>query len=494
MNLTTRLKKAGGLLFGSAFESANQSDRRARVAGSSPTDYKHEYQGWTRLETVKKSRYLTKNSGLHREQRDLNILYGVGADGLWPKPHVADPIWVRDAMQYFREWGVRADITNRFSFVDIQKLCSGAIDTDGEIFVVKVRNRATGECRLQLLETHRVGNFDLGTDAKNYIDGIKVNSVGAPTHIRVRQDDETGRDIRFQHVMHLFDPESPTAYRHAPSGTHGLLHGLDEIELLALEKHAVKDNSSIVRVLKTLSGELEGDGDFGPSGFDEDGNSDPNKIATITGGKTVSIYPHESLDPYESQRPSPTFNGFLEHLRRDSSLGRTPYEFAVDASESTGPAIRLIVAKAQRRFKNRTELLSNRIVRPTWFYVIGDAIDKGILPPIKGWSNVTITPPRDITVDAGRESEANRRDVAAGLKLPTTSYEETGDDFLDSMERRADLMNAVEKIAEEKGVDPEKLFDFTVSSGAVPAMIASASGTAPSGGDSKSSGKDSKKK
>ena len=493
MNLTTRLKKAGALLLGSPFESSNQSSRRARVPGSAPTDYRHEYQGWTRLETVKKSRYLTKNSGLHREQRDLNILYGVGADGLWPKPHVSDLEWVKDATQLFREWSIRADVTNRFSFIDVQKLCSAAIDTDGEIFVVKVHNRATGECRLQLLETHRVGNFQINGDPDRYIDGIKVGPTGAPTHIRVLQNDGTGKDVRFQHVMHLFDPESPTAYRHAPAGTHGLLHGLDEIELLALEKHAVKDNSSIVRVLQTQSGELDADGDFGPDGFDSDGNTDPNKLANIVGGRTVAIYPHEKLEPYESQRPSPTFNGFLEHLRRDSSLGRSPYEFAVDPTDATGPAIRLIVAKAQRRFKSRTELLSNRLIRPTWFYVIGDAIDKGQLPAMKGWSNVSITPPREITVDAGRESEANRRDVAAGLKLPTTSYEETGQDFLDSMERRADLIKAVEAIAKIKDVDPEKLYDFTVASGAEQA-IASVAGTAPSGGDSKAEGKDSKKK
>ena len=82
-------------------------------------------------------------------------------------------------------------------------------------------------------------------------------------------------------------------------------------------------------------------------------------------------------------------------------------------------------------------MLSSRLITPTWFYVIGNAIDNGILPPAKNWSKVKVTPPRDITVDAGRESEANRRDVAAGLKLPTTSYEEQGDDFLESMEQRA---------------------------------------------------------
>lgn len=482
MKLLERIKKAGAMVFnGSAFESANYSERRSRVAGSSPTDFKHEYQGWTRLETVKKSRYLMKNSGLFREQRDLNVLYAIGADGLMPYPNVDSREWLIDAVEYFKQWSLQADITNRFSFVDVQRLCSKAMDTDGEIFITKVRDRASGECKLQLIETHRVGNFNLPRNESGYIDGFKVDSVGKPTHIRVLQDSGDGRNIRMGHVMHLFDAESPSAYRHVPFATHGLLHGLDEVELLAIEKHAVKDNHGIVRVLKTDQGRLEEDSDFSAGGLvDADGVSDPAKIANITGGKTVAIYPHEDLKEYESNRPSPTFTGFLDHLRRDTCLGMNPYEFAVDPSDASGPAIRMIMAKAQRRFKLRTDIISNKLVRPTWFYVIGTAIDNGDLPPIKGWSNVSITPPRDITVDAGRESEANRRDVASGLKLPSTSYEEQGEDFLASMEKRGDLINAVKEIAKIKGCDPEELFDFTVTAGGKPKP--SASGGAPSGG------------
>ena len=205
------------------------------------------------------------------------------------------------------------------------------------------------------------------------------------------------------------------------------------------------------------------------------------ELANITGGKTVSIHPHKDLTPYESNRPSATFTGFLEHLRRDSSLGQSPYEFAVDPSGITGPAIRLVVAKAQRRYKHRTAILSDNLVRPSWFYVIGDAIDKKILPPIEGWANVLITPPREITVDAGRDSEANRRDVEMGLKLPSTSYEEQGSDFLTAMEKKADLIKAVEEVAALKGVDPKELFDFASKDSKKNGVA----GTAPSGGDSK---------
>lgn len=478
---------------GSSFDAATRSPRRSQVPGASPTDFKHEFGGGSRLEIVKRSRYLMKNAGLPREVRDLNVLYGIGPEGLSPYPLVESREWLKDATTYFRQWSERADITERFSFIEIQKLVSQAIDTDGEIFVVKTRNRLSGEPRLQMIETHRVGNFmddDASGSEDKWVDGIRLDPSGRPIAIKVLLDNGKTRNIPMAFVMHIFDPESPSAYRHPPTLTHSLNHMLDEIELLALEKHAVKDNADITRVLKTEKGKLDTSGDFSATGatdVEDDDSTDPKALQKITGGKLVAILPHESLDPYESKRPSPTFTGFLEHLNRASMLGASPYEFSVSAEGVGSAAMRVALAKAQRRFRNRTHLVTNRLVRQTWFYVIGSAIDRGDLPPIKGWSRISVTPPRDVTMDAGRDSEANRRDVAAGLKLPTTSYEEQGGDFLTSMERKGQLIKDVEDIAKRLGVDPKQLFDFDSpqSISAARATSRGSAGTAPSGGTAK---------
>jgi capsid protein len=474
---------------GSSFDAATRSPRRAQVPGASPSDFKHEFSGGSRLEIVKRSRYLMKNAGLPREVRDLNALYGIGSEGLMPYPLVESRQWLKDSTEYFRQWSERADITERFSFTEIQKLVSQAVDTDGEVFVVKTRNRLTGEPRLQLVETHRVGNFmddDASGDTDKWVDGIRLDPFGKPIAIKVLLDNGKTRNIPMGYVLHVFDPESPSAYRHPPTLTHSINHMLDEIELLALEKHAVKDNADITRVLKTERGKLDASGDFsatGASDVEDEENSDPKALQKIVGGKLVSIYTHESLDPYESKRPSPTFMGFLKHLNRDTVLGASPYEFAVSGEGVGSAAMRVALAKAQRRFRNRTHLITNRLIKGVWFYVIGTAIDKGELSPIKNWSRISVTPPRDVTMDAGRDSEANRRDVLAGLKLPTTSYEEQGGDFLSSMERKGQLIKEVEAIAKRLGVEPEQLFDFSSPNQAANRATSSGSaGTAPSGG------------
>ena len=140
-------------------------------------------------------------------------------------------------------------------------------------------------------------------------------------------------------------------------------------------------------------------------------NSDPVSLQRIVGGKLVALKPDESLESFQSNRPSPTFTGFLEHLRRDSALGVIPFEFAADSSKIGGAGVRLIVAKADRRFSFRQMILERRFIRPVWTYVIGDAISRGLLPPIAGWWKISSVPPRRVTVVAGREAQQNRADV-----------------------------------------------------------------------------------
>jgi len=165
--------------------------------------------------------------------------------------------------------------------------------------------------------------------------------------------------------------------------------------------------------------------------------TDPVALQKIVGGKLVALKPNESIDSFEPKRPSPTFTGFLEHLRRDSALGILPFEFAADSSKVGGAGVRLIVAKADRRFSYRQLILIQRLIRPVWAYVIGDAIARGELPLIVNWQRISCTTPRRITVDAGREAQQNRADVETGLKTLSDHFSELGADFDTEIERRA---------------------------------------------------------
>jgi capsid protein len=439
----------------SPYEGANFTTRRSRIPGVSPGDARRDLSPAVRTELVRRSRYLHKNSGFVRELVGNMAIYSTG-DGIKPQAQSPDPAWNRQAEEYFALWSARCETTQRFSFEECQSVICRAVDVDGEYFVHKTRD-TDGRPLIQLIEVHRVGD---SSGSKETVDGIGVDAYGAPVFYRTIEDGGGTRDLPAEAVLHVFEPESVTAIRNAPILQHSINHILDEMELLALEKHAVKDNADIARVLKTDRGEISEDGDFSlpVTGTSLQDPSDPVSLQKIVGGKLVALKPNESIDSFESKRPSPTFTGFLEHLRRDSALGILPFEFAADSSKVGGAGVRLVVAKADRRFSYRQLILIQRLIRPVWAYVIGDAIARGDLPAVVNWQRISCTTPRRITVDAGREAEQNRADVETGLKTLTDHFSELGADFGDEIERRAQDAKLILDTAQKYGVPVEMLW------------------------------------
>ena len=449
----------------SPYEAANHSPRRGRVPGAAPRDAKLDLLPGTRRELVRRSRYLHKNSGFVRELVGSMAIYATG-DGIKPQALSPSPDWNKAAEEYFARWAARCEVTNRFCFAECQALVCRGMDVDGEYFVHKTRN-ADAAPRLQLIESHRINDCDRDdTD-----DGIGFDAYGAPGFYRVQLDDGKFRDLPANLMLHIFEPESASAVRNAPTLQHSINHLLDEMELIALEKHAVKDNCDISRVLKTERGELDEDGDFSigkPAAGGE--TSEPGALQRIVGGKLVALKPGESLDSFQPNRPSPTFTGFLEHLRRDSALGHIPYEFAADSSKVGGAGVRLVVAKADRRFSYRQLILIERFIKPVWLFVIGDAIAAKRLPEQEAWTRVAFTTPRRITVDAGREAQQNRSDVEMGLKTLSEHFAEQGMDFAEEMEIRAQNARALLDLAEKFGVPIEMLWKPSGGIAATPAV------------------------
>ena len=417
----------------SAYEGANFSTRRARIPGVPPGDAKRDLSPSVRTELVRRSRYLHKNSGFVRELVGNMAIYSTG-DGIRPQAQSADPSWNRQAEEYFALWAGRCEVTRRFSFEECQSVICRAVDVDGEYFVHKTRG-ADGRPLLQLIEAHRVGD---SAGSKETVDGIGVDAFGAPLFYRTIEDGGGINDIPAESILHVFEPESVTAIRNAPTIQHSITHIQDEMELLALEKHAVKDNADIARVLKTDRGEIGEDGDFSlPATAGPQEPSDPVALQRIVGGKLVVLKPNEAIDSFESKRPSPTFTGFLDHLRRDSAMGVLPFEFAADSSKIGGAGVRLVVAKAARRFSFRQLILIHRLIRPVWAYIIGDAIARGDLPPAPGWWKITATRPKSVCVDTGREAQQNRADVELGIRTIQDHYAELGLDWEEQLQNRA---------------------------------------------------------
>jgi len=116
------------------------------------------------------------------------------------------------------------------------------------------------------------------------------------------------------------------------------------------------------------------------------------------------------------------------------------------------------VAKADWRFSFRQLILIQRLIRPVWLYIIGDAIARGILEPEPDWWKISCTTPRRITVDAGREAQQNRLDVEMGLKTLEEHFAEQGMDFEEEMRIRAQNAQRILELAKQYNIPVEMLW------------------------------------
>ena len=103
-------------------------------------------------------------------------------------------------------------------------------------------------------------------------------------------------------------------------------------------------------------------------------------------------------------------------------------------------------------------MLIHRALNPIYAYVLGTAIANGDLPSNDNWYKVNWVTPRRVSVDAGRESAANQKDVEMGLKTLSDAYAELGMDYRQEVRRRAADAKLINDTAAEFGVPPSAIF------------------------------------
>jgi capsid protein len=402
---------------------------------------------------VRKCRWAERNSGLFKQILADICLYTVG-DGIKPQSHASTPEMQERYEAYFAEKAKRIDITNRFSFYQAQSILLRGMIRDGDSFAAKVRNGA-GEAKLQLMESHRVGDPLEGKVPEGMHDGIQFGPYGEYIAVNIYRSDGSSRQILAQSMMMVVDQEYASGARGVPLLQHSINSIQDEMEILALEKQAVKDNGDVTRIIKKAGGILDGDmaNELGATGTGSYAN-----LANTMGGKLIALEPGEDMTSFQSNRPNATFTGFLAALERDISQGVLPYEFVGDSSKLGGATVRLITAKAGRVFSKYQTIMIENFCVPTWGYIIGQGIAAGELPDDPDWNRVSWTTPKSVTVDAGREAANDRADVEMGLLSMSELYAQRGLDFRTEMAKRASDMVHIKDLAEQYGIPFELLF------------------------------------
>lgn len=441
-----------------SFESARYSIARTRVDAPPPSDFRSEMNESTRLELVRLSRWLEKNNGFYKQIIRDTAIYAV-ADGIWLQCVGGDGEW-QSLVE--TEWGQECEspeVTGRFTMLESLYIISETIDRDGEIFVLKTSRN--GKPKFQIIETHRVRTPDKLVGTKGLSDGIQYDNFGKPVYYYIVQADGNYYRAKASAMMHIYMAEHASAGRAYPPHQHAINNLRDEIDLLAMEKVAAKDNSRVSRILQTPDPTPDiGDVGLGTPTNKPISQSNPETISRALGGVTAVLAPNEKLVEHTPARPTAAFNGFIEHLRRDSVMGGLPYEFVADPNKLGGAASRLVVAKAGRYVSHRQNVIIKRFLTPYFQYWLGVKIDKKEIPSAVNWWRHEWQVSKPVTVDNGRDAVNARADLQMGVRTPQDIFQENGVNFERALLQKAQALAYRDRVAKAFNLDPERLISF----------------------------------
>lgn len=398
MNIAERfVSRAMAPTIKALFEAVRWSPNRAQLPAQ-VNDCAVDHSDSVRRILIGKSRYLYDNSPIIHGLVERLVTYIVG-NGLTPSPASADSDFNDAASASWAGWCKYCDASSRASFATLQRAIVRAMIVDGEIFVNLVRS-ANNRPRVQLIEAHRVKR-------------INTDTLGRPTgYVLPGKDDQhDGPTLAAEFVVHFFRPERAGQTRGIPLLASAINTAQDVHEILAFEKAAVKEASTRRGVVNTQTGEAPvpviGRSQRTASATT---GKDDSFYREIIGGETIVLRNGEQYTEHVSQRPSASWQGFVDFLSNTVCFptGLPPSVFL--QIKVGGADTRRDLAAAQRVVSCWQQDIEAGLQLIFEYVIEADARTQ--LPT--DWRSVSWQYPRAITVDAGRQSQADREDVRTG--------------------------------------------------------------------------------
>ena len=405
------------------FEALNTVDHRTPIPATGL--YVHRLLSkFNRLQLASVARYLWDNVGLVFYATDLVANYSTP---MVPRAATLDRKWNEAANNLFDDWAERADFTGRFDFLDLQRLGSFYLDTDGEVFALWTDE--AGFPQIQLLESWRIDKPTVTDD--RVFDGLQLDTQGRVLGYWL--DGKHLLDVNA--LVHLFDLERYSQYRGMSPLRRGANDMRDGNDIKAFQK--VLSKLSTVLTLAIQGAPLE-ENPWGtppePAGEAVSGEEDPATtnetqrgftVADLVAGDIPTV--PEGHELKQVNTPSAPANNIevISYLAGCFVAGMgLPPAFFLD-EKLTGPNQRAVNGKAQRKFDRRKQVAA-RLGRSAWQRVIAHGITSGALPSTEGWARCDFIGPSKITIDAGREMAQEREDVGRGLLTRRDHYGNRG--------------------------------------------------------------------
>src|SRR6266576_3259280 len=455
---------------------------------ASVQDARFDFDSSTRLELIRRSRYWEANNAIVNRLCDVFEQYTVGPDGLKVIPSCPDEEdWNQAASQWWNNWCKWPCVDNGLAMGVVQSLMARSWAVDGESFIYKTFSPDSGRPRIQLIEAHRIGTPpEMRSDeGRGIIDGIEFNvdafgqPIGRPKRYWVRTDSisfysgqwssgkgQSWAPIDGDRMLHLFEPSRPGMVHGQPIlyPVMNDLHDLDDLQFL--ESKSARSASEVANVITNKTGEASTTSSrrqrWQIQSQDASGNpvnkTPPLFYETTLGGRNVYVSAGEKFEQFKTDRPSVATREFWDYLVRKICAGVGISSLLVLPFSLQGTVTRADLDVAASFFRSRSAIIA-AILREIYLWTMSWAVkfDRQLDGAPREWWHTVVRPPRSVTVDVGRNSQAILEELEGGIRTYQDVCAEMGHDWRHVLRQKAVEAAFINGLVDEFGVTREQI-------------------------------------
>lgn len=403
---------------------------------NSPEDYR---QAWQRITLIRGARQMEEDYPFFDAILSDFETYVIGELKYTPTTgsEEADAV-IRDYLEWkFQE----CDYTGREDLTGLAKLAVRSMKRDGEMGAACVTQGE--DLKLQFISGDRIGNPLTGTSAEPWnFGGIVVDGrTGRPEKFQIYNRLPKlnayvfDRDIAAKDFFHYFNPFRIDQYHGVTVFKNSIEHGFDMHQILEFTKLNIKWRSSQLPYVTNEQGRPRGTG-YDTQAPSLDGKPQPMSI-DADGVTQNFLKLGEGVMEYPNDFPNTQFLALMTELKRESAVGaKLPLEW-VYRSEAGGVVQRFYAEKAEATFRGDRHLVKRKLLNPYKNRLIENGIRTGELD-LKIFGKLVESQARfagrwqmgrTVSVDYGRETDADLKQIESGLMSPDDYVDDNGRDL-----------------------------------------------------------------
>lgn len=420
-------------------------------------DTRKELPTYQRLQILRKVRSFYANVGFTR--RIINGLANM-VGYLQPQAATRDRAWNALAEAAFDNYCGEAFVFDRaakYDFYSWQVQNTRLRLKDGDCFTL-LTETDSGIASTVMYEAHQVSNGSAADEA-SLMDGVRLDKFGRHIAYKIVDPADESRFtfVNAENGIFHCDFERPGQVRGVSALAHAVNRLQDIQEITGDWMHAIKLAAQIGFQMTRPGSQVGARGLAGAISAATNGDSPVNVEQLYGSGIIPQLGDGEKIELLHDDRPHPNSIELLYWMTREIAwgVGLSP-EVLWDIAKQTGPSTRYLMAETQRWVQHEQAKLE-RICRRIWVYFIAKEIKGGRLPlpSDPNWWLVNWVPQADLTIDRGRENQADIDNIRIGTITRAEVCAKRGADWENVYRRSCQERAMMDEIAAEYGLDAE---------------------------------------